>query len=260
MPSMCRRVGNSAVRSGLTRIELVVVILAIVILLSFILVVPNRAPGPRQLVGCTSNVDGIVTAMIEYSTENQQRFPAGGLTVGEAEYDLSWHNLLGQGGLIDMTPPEGRILNKYINNNYEVAKCPRDNGDGTVRGPESAWDLYGSSYVWWDRTPDQMQSDQLVGRNGVWAVEGHSEEEIEEPTKKCLIADLVILTDRKAKDRRSWWHNDEEPLEVSIGYADGHADNVPRKIGVGSGEPAEYEPATVIDAAKRDSWIATRYY
>lgn len=187
-------------------------------------------------------------------------FPTGSVKVDEVEYELSWHNLLGRDGLVDTVPPEGRILNKYINNHYLIAKCPRDVGDGTTRGPETAWDLYGSSYLWWDRTADQVQNNQLVGRNGVWAIEGHSEGEIVEPTKKCIIADLVILTDRKAKDRRNWWHNDEEPLEVSIGFADGHARNVQRKVGVGSGEWAEYDQATVIDTAKRDSWIATRYY
>ena len=262
MPGVYRRVDRFASRSGLTRIEALAVFLVLLVVVS-LCVVASRHSHPRrnaQIVACTMNVDGIVTAMLAYAAENQQTFPAGGVIVDETQYDLSWHNLLGKGGTTDATPSEGRILNEYINHNYEVARCRRDTGDGTTRDSDTAWDLYGSSYLWWDRTADQVQNGHLVGRNGVWAIEGHSEEEIEEPSKKCLIADLVILTDRTATDQRSWWHNDEEPLEVSIGYADGHADNVQRKTGVGPGEPAEYEEATVIDAAKRDSWIATRYY
>ena len=260
-PSSCLRRFRHLPAFTLAELLVVGVMIVLVMLVSLpVLTGWLERRQPHQTARCGSNVDSIVMAMIEYSTENRQRFPAGAVTVGETESDLSWHNLLGESGLIDTTPPEGRILNKYINDNYWVAKCPRDAGDGTVRGPETAWELCGSSYLWWDRTADQVQNGQLVGRNGVWAVEGHSEEEIEEPSKKCLIADLVILTDRTATDQRSWWHNDEEPLEVSIGYADGHADNVQRKTGVGPGEPAEYEEATVIDAAKRDSWIATRYY
>ena len=264
-------------RSAFTLIELLVVVAIIALLLGLLLPALNKARRTAQIVACTSNVDGIVTALIEYTTENKQVFPAGPKNDdGGTPHELKKFNLLGKQGTDGAhpgnTPTEARIINKYVNDNFEVAKCPRDLGDPGNTNSTLWYDEKGSSYYWWWRTETQLDNNFMTGRYGVWSITGHNENDIIVPTKKVLIADSIFLLSRApVTTKKSQWHNDRVGLEISVGFADGHARNVPRKNddGATSGPEAapwakeqdqDLDPAVQADVDARDDMISTRYY
>ncbi len=44
---------------------------------------------------------------------------------------------------------------------------------------------------------------------------------------------MMILTDRTVSDERNRWHTQEDPVKVSMGFADGHVKAMPRKTRTG---------------------------
>ena len=267
----------SARRPAFTLIELLVVVAIIALLLGLLLPALNKARRTAQIVACTSNVDGIVTALIEYTTENRQIFPAGIKNDnGGTPHELKRFNLLGKKGSDAAhpgnMPTEARILNKYVNNNFEVAKCTRDIGDPGNTNSTTWYDEKGSSYYYWWRSQTQLDGNLMTGRYGVWSISGHSENDIIVPTKKALIADNVFMLSRAdITVKQSQWHNDRVPLQISVGFADGHANNISRKNddAATTGPDAapwdkeqntDLDPSVPADVQARDDMIATRYY
>ena len=224
-------------RSAFTLIELLVVVAIIALLLGLLLPALNKARRTAQIVACTSNVDNITIAILTYIAENDEIYPAGGKlnSLTSKWWELSRWNLIGDKGL-DTGPSAAnwkwRMLNPYIDNNFKVGMCPRDLGDpDNITFPGATlFELKGTSYYYWYRTETQLDGKLNSGRYGVWSISGHGENQIDVPTKKVVIADATFILSKYLDNvNASFWHNDRPPLEISVGFADGHARNVTRK-------------------------------
>lgn len=254
---------SRSTKRAFTLIELLVVISIIALLIGILLPAMSAARKRARIIGCTSNAKNIMTAVMLYVNDNRLTFPATDRNGFDGNNDnssqeLSWHNLLGgrepgyssgkgKGGLWTSggtcvkgapgrTAVVDRILNSYVQNSVEVARCPVDRGDQRGRSDRKAWEGWGSSYVYPDRTINSMTANSQQVVDGIWAIEGHRLDEVKRPTRKVVLADVPILATRQATNSRNHWHNRTESLRVSIGYADGHATEVERKTKSGNNE------------------------
>lgn len=239
-------------RSAFTLIELLVVIAIIALLLGILLPALNKARRTAQIVACTMNVDNITIAILAYIAESDEVYPAGGKTnhVTAKFWEVKRWNLIGKKGLdagIAATPQKWRLLNDHVSNNTKVAECPRDLGDpdNTTNPGVPMHELKGSSYYYWWRSVTQLDNQQNSGRYGVWTISGHNENQLDVPAKKIVTADATFILSKYLDNvGASHWHNNKAPLQISVGYADGHAGNVPRKD--------DYPATTGVDAAPWD--------
>ncbi len=137
----------------------------------------------------------------------------------------------------DGAEPEDRIVNKFIDGTTDLGECPLDQGSVWGADDATAFDGFGSSYVYWNRTSTEVAAEKKIGKDGVWAIEGHRAVEIASPSKKLIVADLMALspgtfgvhkvTGPYADRHRC--HNDKDPMNVSVAFADGHARIIKRK-------------------------------
>jgi prepilin-type N-terminal cleavage/methylation domain-containing protein len=224
-------------QSAFTLIELLVVVAIIALLLGLLLPALNKARRSAQVVVCTMNIDNINMAIISYIAESDEVFPFGGKTnhLTAKFWELKRWNLIGKKGLdggVAACPQKWRMLDNHVGNNVKVAECPLDKGDpDNVTYPGvPVHETKGSSYYYWWRSQTQMDAKAMSGRYGVWTVSGQNENQLDVPAKKITIADAPFMLSKYPDNiRASQWHNDRPPLEISVGFADGHARNVPRK-------------------------------
>ncbi len=219
-----------------TLIELLVVISIIALLVGILLPALSAARDSARVTQCNSNVKGLGTAIQVYLQESKQVFPGGSFN----GVDIKWYNSCGKKGNVaalnaavgSLTEPEDRVLNPYLDLTEKIGHCPLDKGWGAgANGYDSAFDAFGSSYVYCDRNAAQMAAGQPIAQDSMWVIEGSRESEVINPTRKVLLSDMIIITGRSASDPRNRWHNSTDPLQVSAVFADGHAAVIERKIG-----------------------------
>ena len=210
---------------GFTLIELLVVISIIALLIGILLPALGAARNSARVSQCLANVRGIGQAMDFYLNDNKQHYPGGTFN----SINVQWYNVIGNtgnaaAGAGGNTAADNRILNEYVNDAATIASCPLDKGDygGTY---DNNYTHYGTSYVYFDRT----NFASFQGRDRIWSIEGHRSSEILVPTRKYLIGDVLVFADRTASNSKHHWHNNSDPLLVSIAYADGHAASTPTK-------------------------------
>lgn len=258
---------NHTNRKGFTLIELLVVITIIGILVGILLPALSGARREAQIKHCASSVKQIALSFDYYLSDNKDIYPTGSLD-NAAPSAGQWNgnpriasvyrnNLVGKksedpaslpaNALCGETAKGRRLLNLYFGGGGETyagvvdgAQCPLDvsfyQGSGT-----SAFDTVGSSYYHPNRNANQWSSNPPVkaGEFNIWSLEGHSESEIEIPSKKLVISDVNIMGGGKffgtGKDSTAW-HGPKRGGEhvVNIGFVDGHAQQHTRK------PPADY--------------------
>jgi len=172
---------------------------------------------------------------------------------------LTSHNLLGKQGTWTTTIDGGktpgqteaadRMLNKYLDDTEGIAECPLDNGDSSGDDDATAFDGWGSSYYYYNRREYDLKNKLYNALDEVWTIEGHKATEISVTTRKLVISDIPIrfnTDDPGARclprlppsaggayaSQRNLWHQktDVDPFKVSMGFADGHAKQLARKI------------------------------
>ncbi len=241
-------------RDGFTLIELMVVISIIALLIGILLPALGAARAVARNGVCLSNVRSIALGMTSYLSDSQQKYPGGAFN----GVDVNRYNILGKKGNAAFaqaaTDPEDRILNSYLGFTTDVAKCPLDVGDSLVAGTATAFDAWGSSYFYHDRTQAQITAGALRQRDGVWAIEGHRASTVAKPSQKLLISDDPITVNRVATDAENRWHGTVDPLPVNIGFADVHAASHPRKTG------AAAPPFSATTQAQIDNFSNDAYY
>ncbi len=247
------------VSGAFTLVELLVVVAIIGLLLSLLLPALDKALDTASIMQCTSNTRNIAQAMIMYTEENQRLFP--GRTYQGTE--INWFNVLGKKGKSGASydvDPENRPLNQYLGENMKIAHCPLERGDQYTNG-RTRFDHTGTSYLYGNRNENDFQGNRKVGQWGMWYIEGHRKDEVPNMQNKMVISDVVVRLNRPQSNPVHRWHNEKEPLQISIGFADGHAANIPRKLGTGSGQPAW--PNNELDTlswSQIEKWAGTIYY
>jgi prepilin-type N-terminal cleavage/methylation domain-containing protein/prepilin-type processing-associated H-X9-DG protein len=130
-------------RGGFTLIELLVVIAIIAILAALLLPVLSQAKGRAQGMACLNNGKQIMTAVILYTSENNEFYPPnpdGGTT----EPGYNW--CAGQGGIHgadEFNPdlikdPKHSLLITDLGGNNSIFKCPADIRMGPYDGTNPA--------------------------------------------------------------------------------------------------------------------------
>ena len=264
-------------KRAFTLIELLVVISIIALLIGIILPALGSARIRAMILNCQTNVRSIGTAIEFYIAENNEIYPGGSFSgqLGRPKVPVNRFNWLGNKSSTGYTSagastePQDRVLNRYVNLDYEgstgsksntVAMCPLDKGDKlTQAGKYLAHEKFGTSYSNGDRNPS---SGQKTGQFGYWFPEAHREAEVKVPTKKVLMMDLIWMGNRSADDSQHLWHNSSDPLQVSATFADGHGNTLNRKMGNDAKPTSAGNVGTVSrGVATLDKWAHnTDYY
>ena len=203
-----------------TIIEMLVVIGIITLLIVILLPALGAAKRSGQNRVCLSNLHAIGEAMDLYLKDHDDVFPPG----PNDPANPNRYDLFGQAGSVLATPAADRILNRdrYLGTGSEVAHCPLDTGVFTVPAAVSAYDAFGSSYIY----PDGAYPTQAYG---VVAVEGARKTQLKYPAFKMLIADVIVDSQTFGDKPVHRWHGDKEPFRVNMLFMDGRVSNPSRK-------------------------------
>lgn len=254
--------------SGFTLIELLVVISIIALLIGILLPALASAREQVKRTQCGTNVKGIMTGVAFYQNAFKDRFPwtesisdlDGDGSIGYDGDDdgnampLNRYNLIGQEGTsaqvvngeaVGQTSMDDRILNRYIDDTVDLAECPLDQGDASLADTSlTAFEGWGSSYYYGWKA--EGKRTKHVGIDGFEFVSNLKAQQITQTSRKVVIADIVIrYNDWMGKDNgrqarlnnstsaslvpEHLWHSKDDPMRVSMGFADGHVKNQPRK-------------------------------
>lgn len=246
-------------------IELLLLLSVIALLIALLLPAMGRIRHGARVKTCVGNAGAIAGAFQSYLSDHNQVYPGGLLKDGQ---NLGGWNLMGKQGWrrgSGSTPQLNRPLNHYLNS-VRLAHCPLDLGQKRPI-PASHYDRFGSSYYYENRPMGDILSGAYRVQWGVWFIEGHRFAEVKYPDKKLLVSDAMRQLNRPATDPYNHWHNLQEPLQVSVAFADGHAANLPRKLGTESGEPEEFQKMMIWNLPtpeqfqKLHNWaVNTAYY
>lgn len=240
-------------------IDLVVVVAVLGVLCSVLLPRMAILRTEARTTVCLDNCKRIVVAGQRYAADNRQMFPGGVVH----DRRVMGNNLLGKTGRQAWLPgavnANHRALVDYLDDPWNTANCPMDAGTQDTKD-YLAHVYYGTSYLYFERTQNDLARRNKVGLNGVWAIEGHHASEVTQPDRKLFIADEVILARHGFNRKQHRWHTGDAPLTVGIGFVDGHAANLPRHEGTEEGELAWPAEARVISDAIIKTWAATRTY
>jgi len=249
--------------SGFTLIELLVVISIIALLIGILLPALASAREQVKRTQCGTNVKGIMTGVAFYQNAFKDRFPYTDHLGANDGYDgdddgVAWplnrYNLLGQEGAstqevntkkVGQTPMDDRILNRYIDDTVDLAECPLDQGDASMADASlTAFEGWGSSYYYGWKA--EGKKAKHVGIDGFEFVSNLKAQQITQTSRKVVVSDIVIrYNDWMGKDNgrqarlnnstsgslvsEHLWHSKDDPMRVSMGFADGHVKNQPRK-------------------------------
>lgn len=238
---------------GFTLIELLVVISIIATLIAILLPALGAAKRTAKLTSCLSNVKSIGVATGTYLADNRYNYPGNPGSVGVFLFNVApyYFDLLGVTG----TPAPGganaslcdadsstsrRLLNRYLSETTKAAQCPLDTGDyragaGTADIP--AYSLFGNSYQYGNRSPDEIYYGSRRVISGTWVIEGENDAMVKKPALKVIVADLPLFAvwssamfdERPPTSPMTQWHGKDNPPKVSILFADGHAKQQARK-------------------------------
>ena len=246
---------RTARRKAFTLIELLVVIAVIALLVGILVPALSAATKTARVAVCTKNVKEINDGVHYYIGVWKETYPHATAYNGNnnnTSAALTWMNLAGQKGTStwttlsgdgttpSTTEPEDRLVNKFVDGVTELAECPLDQGSlwSPANDESSAFVGWGSSYVYWDRSAAKVASGTKVGYDGVWAIEGHKAVEIDSPTRKFILGDLMALSpggtgthklNNNTAQRRHQWHSLKDPMNVNVAFGDGHVKNLKRK-------------------------------
>jgi prepilin-type N-terminal cleavage/methylation domain-containing protein/prepilin-type processing-associated H-X9-DG protein len=131
-------------RRAFTLIELLVVIAIIAILAALLLPVLSKAKGRAQGAACLSQGKQMMTAMLLYTTENNDFFPPN---PDDGNTNVGYNWCPGSAGIHDpqefdpdvLEDPARSLLIGYLGGNVNVFRCPADQRMGLYQGNNPAF-------------------------------------------------------------------------------------------------------------------------
>lgn len=232
--------------TGFTLIELIVTVTIAAILLSLILPALSRTRESGRRIACVNNLRQIYTAFTCYVEDNNERFFWGTPTTVPPESDaMDWYIWGGTTNTLYTGPQdpifrvnyftfpstgitrELRVLNKYVDNNLDVFRCPSDKGrsDVYVFGAKSLYECVGNSYAfnsWGGAIPG-------AGLNGLRF------SNVRTPSKTILFCD-TDGAGGSLSDTNTYWHNPQGSWR-NVCYVDGHIKFVKISSGLSGTDP-----------------------
>jgi prepilin-type N-terminal cleavage/methylation domain-containing protein/prepilin-type processing-associated H-X9-DG protein len=136
--------GAKSFGRAFTLIELLVVIAIIAILAALLLPVLSKAKGRAQGAACLNQGRQMMTAMLLYTTENNEFFPPNP-DDGNTNVGYNWcPGSAGIGGPQEFDPdvledPNRSLLIGYLGGNVSVFRCPADRRMGPYQGTKPAF-------------------------------------------------------------------------------------------------------------------------
>lgn len=199
-------------KQGFTLIELLVVITIAAIILSLLLPAIGRVRESGRRAACVNNLRQIGMAFNMWTDDLGGRFPKNAEI---AAFNIDTHYYGGKTGTSDEwpAPAEQRPLNKYVDNNYEVFKCPSDRGSDLSDWNGSDYDAVGNSYPW-------NRSYHVPDVGTVYMLEGKQVDSIVNPSQTILAGDHTIHTYWNGSYYVSRWH-DSNTSTANVVFVDG---------------------------------------
>ena len=143
-------------KKALTLIELLAVIVIVGAIIAFVLPVFGRAKAAARKAQCFSNLRQIGIAWYLYWDDNDEvLWDPGGTGAGK------FYSYGGQAGSALKIPADARILNRYVDNDYNIFICPSDEGSF---GDPCTWEATGASYPYNASAPTQLSAPTLPGK------------------------------------------------------------------------------------------------
>jgi prepilin-type N-terminal cleavage/methylation domain-containing protein/prepilin-type processing-associated H-X9-DG protein len=254
-----------------TLLEMLVVIALVALLVGILVPVLGRSTRMARGSLCQWNVGQLMTAVNLYLKDNREIYPGGERTVRTEDgstrtFEVSAWNLFGSTGRRagtdgDDTLQVVRPINSYLSD-IGVTRCPVDTGSS--RSPDQPHhELYGTSYYYMARETNRIDQGRRIIHDGAWMIGGHRASEITRPDRKAVIADAVLPWrnpyEFPGDDPLNFWHTQQpeavsatsttQRLRVTMGFADGHVDQVRRKSGTLWANPANSTNASEEDVA-----------
>jgi len=129
-------------KRGFTLIELLVVVAIIALLMAILLPSLGRARSSAKTTACLANMKGIGTAMMVYTVEYQNRYPASVLWGGQS-FDTTIRTCLG-------APSIDTVTSDNFGAGMHMFQCPEDT---TTRSPGTFKRSYAMNDRLWDGGP-----------------------------------------------------------------------------------------------------------
>jgi len=214
---------------GFSLVELVLALAVLALLLGVALPLAAGARHAAREATCRGNLQLAIEAIDQYATASDGYFPAGEVDDATQPGAVNFQNLYGIAGTgrFGTLPGRHRKLNTYLAQPQQVARCPLDRGYRW--NYTRAIEYYGMSYFYPARTTAEMSQTGWHVRAGVRLIEGLQVAEIEQPPRKLVLADTIVLTQMSASQPWHHWHSAGDPLRIMIAFADGHVDASARK-------------------------------
>lgn len=164
--------------SGFTLIELLVVITIVGVLMSLLMPAVGKARESGRRMACTNNLRQIGIAFNMWLDDIGGRFP----TRDEGPPWLGTHSYGGKTGAGYTLPADQRYLNRYVDNDYGIFRCPSDKGIIT-ENVKSDYEQWGTTYA--------LNCWFMIGGSGIntATLEGTSLSDVRDSSKTILIAD-----------------------------------------------------------------------
>jgi len=212
-----------------TLIELLVVVAIIGILASLLLPSLSKARMSAKRAVCASNQKQIGTVYTMYIDDHSGMFPK----------QSGWHSAMGKNPNNEASEAKERLLNLYADTR-KLAECPSDKGDA-LHNKASCYEAYGTSYI----VPfsyDVYGVEYVTSNTGT----PKRQSSFEQPTKKILLGDFSMWTNRSWQDDKTRWHWLSDKRRTNLLFIDMHVEFY--------SFPAAYNSRASGDSPDPDAW------